>query len=37
MEDELGVGFSYFHVCNFLGSFTLQGGGEGSGGVGLFY
>jgi hypothetical protein len=36
MEDGSGVGFFYFHVCNFLGSFTLQGGG-GSGGVGLFY
>jgi len=37
MEDESGVGFSYFHVCNFLGSFTLQGGGGGEGGVRGFF
>jgi hypothetical protein len=38
MEDESSVGFFYFHVCNFLGSFTLQGGaGGGSGGARLFY
>jgi hypothetical protein len=24
MEDGSGVGFFYFHLCNFLGSFTLQ-------------
>jgi hypothetical protein len=36
MGDGSGVGFFYFHVCNFLGSFTLQGGGGGVGVWGFF-
>jgi len=26
----------YFHVCNFLGFFTLKGGGGGTGGGAFF-
>ncbi len=32
--------FFYFHVCNFLGFFTLKGGGGGGGGkwgMGVFF